>query len=135
MSHDTTDSPSTTTTHWPPPGSRSLLVQWRTGPAFELARPSLPGALCKGVATGVFFPDPQDADAAAEAKEFCTHCPVRLACLAAAMEAEGSALTRDRYGIHGGLDPAERYSLYRRRLRAAARARQTTGTGRTEVAA
>lgn len=41
-----------------------------------------------------------------EAKLICTRCPVRAACLSAALEAE------ERYGIWGGLSPRERRQQY-----------------------
>ncbi|GAA4846318.1 WhiB family transcriptional regulator [Kitasatospora terrestris] len=79
----------------------------------------LHGAACAGVNPDLFFPEvePEDADdpVAAEAAEFasrrakaiCATCPVREACLALALR------RRERYGIFGGLDAAERRALKR----------------------
>lgn len=70
--------------------------------------PNLPGAACKGMDTEPWFsPDP---DGQAYARTVCATCPVRLKCLAWALEAG------ERFGIWGGLDPYER-RLARRRMR------------------
>jgi WhiB family redox-sensing transcriptional regulator len=66
----------------------------------------------------LFFPDGAVGQAAAAsyrvAKEWCEICPVRAACLAAAMTREGSATAKERWGVWGGLDPSERFALYKR---------------------
>jgi len=46
---------------------------------------------------------------------FCERCPVRRPCLALALESEGSAPPKHRFGIKAGLTPAQRYSVSRRR--------------------
>ncbi|MEV8477857.1 WhiB family transcriptional regulator [Streptomyces sp. NPDC051173] len=56
-----------------------------------------------------------------EARGRCGNCPARTTCLDRAMEAEGSAPARARFGIFGGLDGRQRYELYTTG-RAAARA-------------
>lgn len=48
-----------------------------------------------------------------ELKRICREvCPVVVECLANAMEEEGSAQSKDRHHIRGGLDPQERATLY-----------------------
>lgn len=68
-----------------------------------------------------FFPQ-QENDADTErAKRICQVCPVRQACLNAAMAEEKSAETVVRAGVRGGLTPAERASASRRARRKATR--------------
>lgn len=55
---------------------------------------------------------PTDSPDAAEAKQACTGCPVRQACLTAVMAEEGAANRQDRYGIRAGLTGRERRRLY-----------------------
>ncbi|MFJ7909841.1 WhiB family transcriptional regulator [Kitasatospora sp. NPDC096204] len=93
----------------------------------------LRGAACAGVDTNLFFPEvDEDAEdiemarAAAEwserrAKMFCAGCPVRTMCLELALE------RREKYGIFGGLNAAERAALHRRRQDYAARERRAAG--------
>lgn len=62
------------------------------------------------VDASVFYP-PSGADAvwtAAAAKRVCAECPVRRVCLADALSWE---TTRTRFGVLGGLTPAERGEL------------------------
>lgn len=75
-------------------------------PPAELSR-----AVCAGVDTEIFF----DGDPAAveTAKSLCSVCPARTACLEQAMR------NGERYGIFGGLTPAERTALRRKEVRAA----------------
>ncbi|MFB6517459.1 WhiB family transcriptional regulator [Streptomyces sp. NPDC056401] len=49
----------------------------------------------------------------AAARSMCTPCPVRVQCLADALEEEGQATSSYREGIRGGLDPRERAGLAR----------------------
>ncbi|GAA2377568.1 WhiB family transcriptional regulator [Streptomyces carpaticus] len=66
-------------------------------------------AACLGAADedpDLFFPSPDDDDRADEAKRFCARCPVRDACLDAALVAG------DRHGIRGGLTAEEREALH-----------------------
>ncbi|MFD5463343.1 WhiB family transcriptional regulator [Kitasatospora sp. NPDC127059] len=80
----------------------------------------LPGAECAGADTELFFPDPDEigTDAAEwaerRARMICAGCPVRLMCLAQALE------RNEPHGIFGGLNADERRRLGRRmnRLRA-----------------
>lgn len=54
------------------------------------------------------------------AKGICRSlCPVRAACLAAAMREEGGAALDRRFGIRGGLTHGERLSRYRKQATAA----------------
>lgn len=46
---------------------------------------------------------------------YCERCPVRRQCLELALESEGSAPPKHRFGIKAGLTPAQRYSINRRR--------------------
>ena len=48
-----------------------------------------------------------------DAKDVCAGCPVRDACLAYAMDREGSRHAHLRGGIYGGLTPEERASIAR----------------------
>ncbi|GGJ81742.1 hypothetical protein GCM10011583_11490 [Streptomyces camponoticapitis] len=53
------------------------------------------------------------------ARRVCENCPVREACLDAALAEEGGCGRDSRHGIRGGLDGDERHTLARRRARAA----------------
>ncbi|MER5183277.1 WhiB family transcriptional regulator [Streptomyces sp. NPDC002896] len=53
-----------------------------------------------------FFPDPDETGKIAAAKTLCNQCPVRRACLDAALE------TGDNFGIRGGLTEEERQHLH-----------------------
>jgi len=73
-------------------------------------------ALCAGYDTEAWFPDGTGSDfeiVARPAKAVCRKCDVRLACLAFALDAEGNGAERTRYGIYGGMGPAERAALVR----------------------
>ncbi|MEU1312181.1 WhiB family transcriptional regulator [Streptomyces cinnamoneus] len=87
---------------------------------FDLApAPGLREALCKVIEPEIFYPEPGEDAMADMARELCGRCPVRSACLEAALTAEGSAVADKRFGIRGGEGPKERYLTYRRRRRAA----------------
>ena len=73
----------------------------------------LSGAPCLDVDPETFFPPAGKANARA-AKRICADCPVRLQCLRDALEAEGNADTRNRYGVFGGLTAWERTQLNRK---------------------
>jgi WhiB family redox-sensing transcriptional regulator len=64
-------------------------------------------AACRGMATGMFFPEPARPDPAvvAEAKAVCARCPVRDRCLAVGL--------REEHGIWGGLTVRERRAARR----------------------
>lgn len=52
-------------------------------------------------------------NAAEVSHEFCGACPVKSDCLADAMNREGDLTDSHRYGIQGGLTPAQRAGLHR----------------------
>jgi WhiB family redox-sensing transcriptional regulator len=60
-------------------------------------------AACRGTDPELFFPATDEE--AGPAKQVCGGCPVRLACLAFALERE------ERYGVWGGLTERERARL------------------------
>jgi hypothetical protein len=62
-----------------------------------------------------------------EAKKLCLGCPVAEQCLTAAQAEEGAAAAKERAGVRGGLTPQQRYSAYRRDVRAAASAAAREG--------
>ena len=70
----------------------------------------LPQAACRGAKAEWFFPagDIEVADPYARARALCDGCPVRLECLAWALEC------REKHGMWGGHTPAERRALRRR---------------------
>jgi WhiB family redox-sensing transcriptional regulator len=71
-------------------------------------------AECRHVDPEIFFPIGLTGQAlviAAEAKAVCARCPVRLACLQFALDAN------QQFGIWGGYDEEERRQLRRRRRR------------------
>lgn len=63
-----------------------------------------------------FYPEVGNkADMRGRAKGKCFACPVRSDCLEWALQLEGNADANHRYGILGGLDPAERAAEFRNR--------------------
>lgn len=92
------------------------VIDWR-----ELAE-------CKGWAEkGVdpWFPDhPGEVDAYTTARKICAGCPVARQCLEAQMVEERTKPAGQRHGMFAGLKPEERYNLYRRRAREAAKERE-----------
>jgi len=73
-------------------------------------------AECAIEGIGPMFPEPGDTEGIERAKAVCAACPVVAECLDDAMQ------RGERYGIWGGLDPDERQSLRRNKLRRAHRA-------------
>lgn len=67
-------------------------------------------AACQAQDPELFFPDPSDAQRIQTAKQICTRCPVRSACLADVMAWEQPS---SRYGVAGGLSAQERRQLHR----------------------
>ena len=67
-------------------------------------------AACSGVGSDTFFPASEEQPAAEAAREICSECPVREACLQYALATNQAA------GVWGGLDSGERRRM-RRRLR------------------
>lgn len=75
-------------------------------------------ALCRQVDPEAFYPvSTTDPHAYDDARAICALCPVRDACLAAAMTAEGGAGAAARFGMWGGMTPSERAALYSRTMR------------------
>lgn len=77
---------------------------------------NLPGASCAGVDPEIFFPEPRrgvhgqlrvDWDTP---RTICDSCPVKDACLQAALDRE-SAGARHRFGMWGGKTPDERAAM------------------------
>lgn len=71
-------------------------------------------AACSGLGD-IFLPRDERNASSAEPKRICAGCPVRTECLDAAMDEEGSVDQFRRAGVRGGLTPAERAALARRR--------------------
>ncbi|MDH6116857.1 hypothetical protein ABH930_000276 [Kitasatospora sp. GAS204A] len=72
-------------------------------------------ALCRG-SGHLFFPEGQHARHRTEvAVRICAACPVTAQCLQLALDAEGNAAAGARYGVYGGLTPAQRRKVYDRR--------------------
>jgi WhiB family redox-sensing transcriptional regulator len=72
---------------------------------------ALPGAVCVGMDTDLFFPDPCDFRGIELAKAVCAVCPVVAACLAGAIE------RGEKFGVFGGLTAEERDNFVRRSKR------------------
>ena len=96
------------TTWQMPPGRRIIVAAHSIGSAEPAWRQA---ARCRGVDPEVFYPTEEDEGL--EAKEICTLCPVRAACL------EYALARREKHGIWGGLTPRERRRVLRRRRRTA----------------
>lgn len=67
------------------------------------------GSACRGYDVEDFFTESRTG--VQRAKQVCARCPVRQKCLTEALRTEDTS----RYGIYGGLTPAERTDLVRRR--------------------
>jgi WhiB family redox-sensing transcriptional regulator len=79
----------------------------------DTAQPWMTDALCTQMNPEMFYPD-AGLGASMQtqfAKEACAMCPVRLSCLAYAMEMEGDLQKQYRHGIWGGLTPKQRHKL------------------------
>ncbi len=70
-------------------------------------------ALCRGLDPEIFFPDPDDEEAASDAIEICGECPARELCL------EWAIARREKNGVWGGATVRERRRIIRRRRRSA----------------
>lgn len=70
-------------------------------------------AACREASTEVFFPPTKSTYA--EARPLCAACPLatKQTCLDLAMRAEAGSGASGRYGMFGGLTPAERADLAR----------------------
>jgi WhiB family transcriptional regulator, redox-sensing transcriptional regulator len=73
------------------------------GTAAEVAYSWQSEASCRGVDAELFFPATEDE--AMPAKAICEQCPVRVACLAFALE------RNEKFGVWGGLTEKERARL------------------------
>lgn len=71
-------------------------------------------ALCRGYFDVYFPPNREDGQHATHTRavRLCAPCPVQRQCLELAMSAEGSAAAGARYGVFGGLTPAQRRELW-----------------------
>lgn len=77
--------------------------------------------ICAQTYPDLFFPETGEHDKTREAKRICMGCPVRRACLEAALAEEGTAAASHRYGVWGGCSPRERADIAKQqRCRAAA---------------
>jgi len=65
-------------------------------------------AACGGVPLEEFFPPPGPVPPTRDGRRWCRRCPVRQQCLDYAMQVE---LQDRRYGLWGGLQPAQRKQL------------------------
>lgn len=88
-------------------------------------------AACQAVDPDVMFPDPGNTSRIAYAVGVCVRCPVRDACLAAAVAEETDKSANHRFGIRGGLTPEERYARYPGRQQPA-NSRKRNADGRPE---
>ncbi|MDH4170086.1 MAG: WhiB family transcriptional regulator [Acidimicrobiia bacterium] len=68
-------------------------------------------AACRGVATSLFFPDPDDETTAAQ--QVCSGCQVQDACL------EHALGTREHQGVWGGATERDRRRIIRHRRQSA----------------
>jgi hypothetical protein len=66
----------------------------------------------------LWFPLPGDKAAAEMAKAICKTCPVLAACLAAALDEEGTRGVESRHGIRGALSPRGRRARYEKTRKA-----------------
>ncbi|MGI9602264.1 MAG: WhiB family transcriptional regulator [Acidimicrobiales bacterium] len=69
-------------------------------------------AACRGLATSLFFPDPDDDDTAT-AQEVCAGCRVQDTCL------EHALGSREHQGVWGGATERDRRRMIRQRRRSA----------------
>lgn len=74
-------------------------------------------ALCLEIGTGLFFSEEGEGNSANralnQAKRACQLCPVRRECLNEALAYEGDEDSSRRWGIWGGLGPAQRQKLHK----------------------
>jgi len=81
-------------------------------------------AACRGRETALWFPTRGDAEAVRQARTICGSCPVREACLSAALDEELNVVG-EASGIRGGVTAKER----ERMLRAIRRSRRSSAAG------
>lgn len=70
----------------------------------------------------LWFAYPSNKVATTAAKQVCAVCPVRAACLRAALKEEGGRALDKRFGIRGGFTAGERLHMYRKALASRKRA-------------
>lgn len=100
--------------------ARLLSLQLLQGARSDTARGWSAQARCVGFDPEAFFP--LGDDAATEARDICTACPVRGQCLAYAVTADES------FGIWGGLDPQQRRTVGKQLQRDGSLPSSGTGT-------
>lgn len=79
-------------------------------------------ALCRDIDGELWFPVGEAGPAQIQieqARAVCHACPVRRACLEAALALEGGTGPESRHGIWAGLTGRERYAIYSNRCRRA----------------
>ena len=85
--------------------------------AAKILNPAFDGAVCAEVpeADDIMFPATNQHFTLARA--ICARCPIatRTACLEVAMTAEAGQGRTNRFGMFGGLSPAERHALNEKR--------------------
>jgi WhiB family redox-sensing transcriptional regulator len=69
-------------------------------------------AACRGLDPAIFYPAPEDDEIADAAKDVCTVCSVREACL------EYALAVREKEGVWGGATERDRRRILRQRRRA-----------------
>ncbi|MFF8910552.1 WhiB family transcriptional regulator [Streptomyces olivaceoviridis] len=79
-------------------------------------------AACRGLDPALFYPAKEQAEQVKRARAVCEECPVRKACLAAALADENGLGPSGREGVRGGLTGRERYLLERGQLKPVRRA-------------
>jgi hypothetical protein len=67
------------------------------------------------LASGVERVGPPDREALATARSFCDRCPVRRECFAQALEDDDGNQVDFRFGLRGGMTPAQRWSAEHRK--------------------
>ena len=87
--------------------SRDRGTSGRRLPAADPDRGWIASARCRGLQPDLFFPPSEDGEEVEEAKAICGACPVRVECLAYALEAN------ETFGVWGGTTPGERRRLRR----------------------
>jgi len=91
----------------------ATLTRANPGAAPETVTPEQPRAACEDHPDRdeIFYP--RKGESYDRARSLCRRCPVRDACLALAMDAEGGVNAPSRFGMFGGLSPVQRAELAR----------------------
>jgi WhiB family redox-sensing transcriptional regulator len=95
-------------------------AEWSPGAAGPLLRiaPDLTWqdrALCAEIDPELFFVEKGNEKQAQVAKAVCRRCEIREACLEYALDREAQPGVYGAYGVYGGMSPAERDEVRRRR--------------------